>query len=695
MPTHYDDNNEQTNSGEDKHKELNSLLDDMRNAGMEVTKQWRDMWLTAFKYVWGRMLQGIKPKDDWNYIIINRIYPLMFSTISKLSKNNPKVLTFPWDPEKEGAQEFAEQWAGILQYIWESQHELNMRLKLIKGILDAAVYGYMVGKVYWEKEDRWDKENDTWIGNIKHTFVNPNTFWCDPEAESLELAANCGTFRRVKMEFALERWPEHEEDIKKEAFTDTDQRYVQGQEISYENQRAGTSQTDKRMLFNKIVDLALFRGANLFTNPTASKQKYVNIEEIYWKDNKTTKVKLEDAMPAEELQAQGTIKIDLDSGANLDPTTGEPYKGDWPMVVTDEYDKPVFPDGRFVLRIGKAILNPEEENQVYKYSRWPFTVMPYHILPHMWQGGNAVEMVRNNNDVLNLTVSALVHRTRLTAEPERILEQNALAKGKDGKVRQVKPMGLGKIIIMAKNKIDKIRNLEYTSMDPAQIALTQILKQDIDDSSFSQDTARGAASNKTPMQKGGGKMTATEAAKVDVNAHDYTAMQSIFLDGFVDETLTLIAEIAQVNYSEGRKLKIIGTDQERSQATVDQALLDIMFDVNIVPGSTMPFDKERKKQEYITAFNFMAVPTPNPMMEEMLQVLDISNRKKILARHQGTVLFAQFVQMSQLIQEIPPEEIQKVLELLPEIKPVYDLLLQAGQLGIQPQTSPQSAQGAA
>ena len=80
------------------------------------------------------------------------------------------------------------------------------------------------------------------------------------------------------------------------------------------------------------------------------------------------------------------------------------------------------------------------------------------------------------------------------------------------------------------------------------------------------------------------------------------------------------------------------------------------------------------------------------MLEETLQVLEIANRKKILAKHQGTQLFAQFVQLAQLLQNVKPEEIEAALELLPELKPVYDLLVQVGQLQIQP---PTPAKGAA
>lgn len=672
------------NDVRDLDPELNSRLDQMRDAGMAITKQWKEMWLLAFKYVWGRQLQNIKPKDDWNYIIVNRIYPLMFSTISKLAKNNPKVLTFPWDKDKEGVTEFAEMWAGILQYLWESPYELSMRTKLIYGLLDSAVYGYMVGKVYWDSRIDWDEEKGEYTGNVRHSFINPATFWTDPVAETIEGADSCGTFRRAKMEWAQRRWPKFKKEIAAQAYTADDPQYFEGSEIIYESQKASTPTKYPSMMFNKIVDLILRRGMYEQENTLEAdnEQKYVTIEEIYWKDDSTEHIKIEDPVDPEILRQQGVITTEPTTGKHIDLKTGQEYAESWPMVTAKEYDKPKFPKGRFVLRIGKTILNPGEEEQKYRYSRWPFSVMPYHILPHMWQGGNAVEMSRNNNDVLNLTVSALVHRTRLSADPERIMEANALARDRKGQVRQVKPRGLGKFIIVAKGAIDKIKNMDYGQMDPSTIILSQVLKQDIDDSMFSQDAARGAGSNKTPLQKGSGKMTATEAAKVDINSHDYTAMQSIFLDSWIDDTLTLIAELTHFNYSEGRKVKIIGNDQERGRAEVSSQMLDVRFDVNIVPGSTMPFDKERKKENYIIAHKVTSNPMFQPMLEELLQVLEISNRKKILLKHQGSILFMQFIQMAQMLQQVDPKEIQQALMLIPELKPLYDLLMQAGQLAM-------------
>jgi len=674
---------ETTNSASDPHFELNTKIDEMQRAGMRVTKQWQEMWLTAIKYAWGEQLRDIKPNDDWHYIVVNRIYPLMFQNIAKLAKNHPKVLAFPWSEEKEGVTEFVEQWAGALQYVWESPYELSMRLKLIMGLLDAALFGYMVGKTYWDDRVKYDEQAKSYIGNVRETFIHPATFWVDPAADSVDTAENCGTRRRVTVEWAMNHWPEHKADIKKEGYTSDDPKYVAGDVISYSRQKGSVTDKMSKLSFSKLVNLILkkLQQDDEGAKACGSSQKYVDIEETYWKDYETKHVKIEDNVPSQELIDKGKITKEEVSGIFLDTETGDEVT-EWPKKVINEYDESLYPNGRFVLRIGKIILNPDKKDQKYPYIRWPFTVMPYHILPHMWQGGNAIEMARNNNDMLNMTVSALVRRVLLTADPERIVEAGALAKDRKGKLRQINPFGLGKYIIAAKGKGDKIRNLDYANLDPATMALAGILKQDIDDAMFMQDTARGAASTKNTMGGGGGKITATEAARLDTNSHDYTALQAIFLDMWIDNTLTLIAEIVRNKYEVGRIVQIVSNGDERDHLELSEHLLNpnIHLMVNIEPGSTLPFDEEKKKNDYVVAYKMLAEPAVNPLLEDMLRILKISNRKKVLARHQGTILFRQFVQLSQMLIMVPPEQVQAVLMQIPVLQPLYKLMMQAGQL---------------
>ena len=208
------------------------------------------------------------------------------------------------------------------------------------------------------------------------------------------------------------------------------------------------------------------------------------------------------------------------------------------------------------------------------------------------------------------------------------------------------------------------------------------MKQNVDDSMFMQDIARGAATQ--------GQQTKAEVVRLDRNSETYTALQGVFLDKFIDDTMTLIAEIAQRKYDVGRLMKVL-QDEEKQSVQVDQNLLDVRFDVNIEAGSTLPFDEAKKQQEYAAAYQMVGEPVPNPMIEDMLRILNISKRKEILDRYQGLQLFRQFMQLGQLLTEAlndpdAGEEIQNIMkkmESIPGMQKLMQLLLQAGQLAPQ------------
>lgn len=278
-----------------------------------------------------------------------------------------------------------------------------------------------------------------------------------------------------------------------------------------------------------------------------------------------------------------------------------------------------------------------------------------------------------------MTVSSLVNQVRRTADPIKIIEKNTLALGRDGKVRQTNPFGLGKIIIVGKGKVDKLRDWIHPPVDAAVIQLAALLKQDIDDNSFSQPISRGEISK--------GQTTKAEAIRANVNSHDYTVLQGVFLDGFIDDTVTLIGETVQRHYEPGRLVRIISEDST-DVGQMDEKMLDLRFDANIIPGSTLPFDEERKQARYLQAYELVNQPIPNPMIQETLRVLDITDRKKILAKYKGLQLFHQFIAMGQQILALPPEQGAALLvKMSPEaqaiLQPIIQLLAQAGQLAPQ------------
>jgi hypothetical protein len=273
--------------------------------------------------------------------------------------------------------------------------------------------------------------------------------------------------------------------------------------------------------------------------------------------------------------------------------------------------------------------------------------------------------------MLNSTIAHIVHHVKVNADPIKIVEAQTLAKSKTGKVREIKGKA-GEIIVVKKGRKDAIKELIGGQLSPEVFTLIQILRKQIETEQFMPETAQG--------QRGKG-MSATEAARLDTNAHDMVALKSVLLDKWIEGTAILIAELVQAYYTPQRRIRVIGSDGMTKNAVVTDQLKSVEWDLEIEPGSTLPFDEERRKNDYLTAYKMLDAPVVNPMIEDMMRILNIANRQKVLARHNGYQLFKQFITMSAQIAAIPPEQ---SMAAIPAIMPQVLQLMKQVQ-GLMPQ----------
>ena len=125
-----------------KLKHVRSLED----RGMEITRSWGDMWKESLEYFFGAQLRGKKSYKDWDWVVLNYIWPAAIQEISKLARRVPKIIVEPWDNTDAEA---SDAWQGILQ--WMSRNGLNdhgMQIEQIYANLDAKLFGYRVYKCY-------------------------------------------------------------------------------------------------------------------------------------------------------------------------------------------------------------------------------------------------------------------------------------------------------------------------------------------------------------------------------------------------------------------------------------------------------------------------------------------------------------------------------------------------------------------
>jgi hypothetical protein len=191
-----------------------------------------------------------------------------------------------------------------------------------------------------------------------------------------------------------------------------------------------------------------------------------------------------------------------------------------------------------------------------------------------------------------------------------------------------------------------------------------------------------AMGEKTP-----GKMSATESVHLATSSVDRIALQAVYEDYWIVECCKLIAELKQRNYDEGRWLRIVGEEGVAGVQQVTQDLKTIKYDISIIPGTTLPFDEEKRAAKYIQAYEIMNNPNPNPMLPDVLRVLDIYNIQKLLAQHDGWQKYMQFQQLYEGVQsgEVDPQQAMQMLG---------QYIMQAAQVAQQEEEKSQQGQSA-
>jgi len=266
-------------------------------------------------------------------------------------------------------------------------------------------------------------------------------------------------------------------------------------------------------------------------------------------------------------------------------------------------------------------------------------------------------------------IAHLMQHVKVSTDPRLKIEEGALALGKNGKPRLIKSTA-GEMIVVEKGRMNGIGVLEPGRLGPEVFTLVDYLKRDIETQQFMQPTAQGVVQP--------GHITAQEAARADVNAHDMIMMRAVLNDKWIEGIAACVAEFIQEYYDANRRINIIGTDGSTQNDVMTDQLKKVEWSLEIEPGSTLPFDEDKQKQDYAAAYKFLGDPVANPLLEDMLRILKIANRNKILTKHQQTQVFRQFIALSTQVvsalqqmqsqtqgtqgQAIPPEQIQQQMQ---------------------------------
>ena len=626
--------------------ELNEMLNRKEQAGMAHTKRWIPMWDQNLRYFFSDQLDGRETHKDWDWVVVNYIWPAAIAEMAKLAKNNPKIIV---QGREDSDIDSAAAWQGVGQWLWNLgiNDGEGMRLQQVMAIFCGKVYGYRISKVFWEERPLrgWDDKNKRWTGQIRHRLWHPTQFWASDKEKIQE--GDVGTTRFVDVEWAKVKWPQFTKKIEDQGQSFKDLMDGGGETIRGQISTAGTypaaglGGVDKGVDIkgdvarNYVLDM-LFDHRNNET--VQDDRRFIKLGEWYMYDFADEPQKLEEPVPKEELLANGDIQLNgLNQyiGKNGKPITA----AEWPVREVKSWKNPLYPNGRFVNRLGDdIILNPKLEDQQYPYSQWPFIVTPHYLLPFMWQGVDAVQMYKTHHDMINVTVSHMVNNMKMFGDPKVLVEKGALdADPKTQKAYKILK-GAGSVIRLALGGRKRFEIVPPMPLASAHTALYQLFTQEFQNIVGLQDIAQG----KAPRS---GDTTAREASILAISANDRIALQSIYEDSWVKQTARTMLELAQKHYEAGRWVRIIGEDEIVGITQIMQQQKNMRFDVEIVPGTTLPFDEERNIAKLLQANELLLNPTPTPILPEILRAMEIPKWKEILQQHAGWVKYVQFLQL--------------------------------------------------
>lgn len=622
-------------------KELNSRLNEMRDDGLEATRDWTNIWRDGLNYHFGHQLADKKIPDGWEPLICDYIFPSMMQELAIQSQRSSTILVKPWEQTDAAT---AEVWQSHFKWLYERAFKMNMFN--MRASLDGKIYGHYIAYTYWEQRDYWDPQNEEWVGAPKIRLIKPEYFGVDPEAESANNnePGYVYTRRWIARDEAKWRWPHMEKAIDEAPEED---QISQGIVAPIGAKYQWSDGTDEGVSGNTMGRLAnLLHGRKTYSRGTdrpGAKPRYITVEQYWFHDYEERQRTIAERVSEEELEADGLIKRDeANGGIWRDSKTGRAMTLDaWPTRDPVVKKSPAYPNGRFVMRIGDEIIQPDPAKQAWPYQRWPFVVGINQMLPHRWNGLNNVESSKQLQDWVNVIGMHIGNTLKIYGAPITIVEEGAKAPGSKFKT------AAGAIWNVVRGGINKVRREPPVAMQSGSIEGYRMLVQELQNNTGVQDVGMGRAAR--------GKPTATEIIRLETNTKLRMALGNAFQDDFTVAVFENIAGICRRMYSPEQMIRIVGEEHADTVAQITSGMKDIRFDIDLEIGTSLPFDRERKKEEALKLFQAIGPA----MMPELLKDFERKDAEEILARAPMWQAFEQFMAQQEEAQKAQQQESQK------------------------------------
>jgi len=261
----------------------------------------------------------------------------------------------------------------------------------------------------------------------------------------------------------------------------------------------------------------------------------------------------------------------------------------------------------------------------------------------MWQGVNAVTLYKSTQDMINTSVVHMINNLKQFGDPRIAVEEGAIAANPKTKRPWSISSAAGAVLRLARGGLGKYRVEPPMPISPAAAGIYELFSQEYKNLTGLQAVAQGQQ-----LRSG---TTATEAQHLAVSSNDRIFLQSIYEDEWVKEVACLIAWTMQEYYDEGRWVRIVGQDKIEGIQQITTKEKSVKYDMKVEAGTTLPFDEEKRLAKYQTAYQLLENPTANPMLPEILRILEVPNWKKMLDELPAYIKYKQFVALYRQVRD--------------------------------------------
>ena len=613
----------------EKLRELGRRCDDMARTAIAENREWAPIWQDGLDYIFNNQIGG-KKREGWEPIQSNKMFPVVAQELSLTVQRRPKIITRPRNLAQQEDVEAAERWGAILQWLFAKG--LDMPWFLARAKLDGQITGNYIAKVYWEERATWNAEKRQWDGKIKISLIPVSRFLCDPDASDYDDETEfAGVQYEMALGAAIARWPRFEKELKHAA----EKEYDPAQNAAdWMADQPGSllSPTDPKdtgvdsSIDGRLAALLATKGKRQrkMTNKDGQlRRNYVTVQELFFKDRTERTEKEKRAISWEILETKGAKMVEnVQVGADGKILTED----NWPREETGrKFQIPVFPNGRHVIRVADIILNPKEEQQVWEHKHWSYVVGRNLPLPHTWRGMNNVEMARGLQDWINIVLAHMCNWAKFFGDPIIMLEDGALKVDEGEDPENMMAARAGSIWILNRGAIAAKRVLRVppVPMGEGFPKLYTLLEQDTRDQAGMQAIGLG--------RKEGAGETATEAVRRESNTRLRQVLQATMLDQFTIQVIERVAELANAYWEPGRIQQVTGKKGEETSVVVDAGMLQLEYDIELEVGTALPFDRERKKQDFVLLMKVLG-PYGLELLPEALKLFEIDNGDEIYHR---------------------------------------------------------------